>query len=163
MKRLYIVRHAKSSWDDSGLADFDRPLASRGERDAPEMGKRLAKKDAKPNLLISSPACRALTTAKIIAKEVNYPEKDIVKHDEIYMGGIVELLRTVQNIDPAIDEAMIFGHNPDFTMFAEYLTNTRFGNIPTCGVVCLDLPTWEEADKGRGTLVYYDYPKNKHI
>jgi phosphohistidine phosphatase len=78
MKTLFLIRHAKSSWDDTALPDKDRPLGDRGRRDAPKMGKRLAKRDVKPDLILSSPARRALTTAEIIAKKLDYKLKDIV-------------------------------------------------------------------------------------
>ena len=75
MKTLFLIRHAKSSWDDTALPDKDRPLADRGRRDAPKMGKRLAKRDVKPDLILSSPARRALTTAEIVAKKLDYKLK----------------------------------------------------------------------------------------
>ena len=78
MKTLFLIRHAKSSWDDTALPDKDRPLGDRGRRDAPKMGKRLAKRDVKPDLILSSPARRALTTAEIVAKKLDYKLKDIV-------------------------------------------------------------------------------------
>src|SRR2546430_10269701 len=77
MKTLFLIRHAKSSWDDTALTDKDRPLGDRGRRDAPKMGKRLTKRDVKPDLILSSPATRALTTAEIIAKKLDYKRKDI--------------------------------------------------------------------------------------
>ena len=81
MKTLFLIRHAKSSWDDTALSDKDRPLHDRGKRDAPKMGKRLARRDVKPDLILSSPAMRALTTAEIIAKKLDYKRKDIVVDD----------------------------------------------------------------------------------
>src|SRR5205085_6869527 len=78
MKTLFLIRHAKSSWDDTALPDKDRPLGDRGRRDAPKMGKRLAKRDVKPDLILSSPATRALKTAEIIAKKLDYKRKDLV-------------------------------------------------------------------------------------
>src|SRR4029434_8634311 len=81
MKTLFLIRHAKSSWDDAALSDKDRPLDDRGKRDAPKMGKRLAKRDVKPDLILSSPAVRARTTAEIIAKKLDYKRNDIVGED----------------------------------------------------------------------------------
>jgi hypothetical protein len=86
MKTLFLIRHAKSSWDDTALPDKDRPLDDRGRRDAPKMGKRLAKRDVKPDLILSSPARRALTTAEVIAKKLDYKLKDIVVDDRLYAG-----------------------------------------------------------------------------
>src|SRR5437899_10475758 len=92
MKTLFLVRHAKSSWDDTALPDKDRPLNDRGKRDAPKMGERLAKRDVKPDLILSSPARRALTTAEIIAKKLDYKRKDIVADDRLYAGEADDLL-----------------------------------------------------------------------
>ena len=92
MKTLFLIRHAKSSWDDPALPDKDRPLGDRGRRDAPKMGKRLAKRDVKPDLILSSPARRALKTAEIIAKKLDYKLKDIVVDDRLYTGAVHDLL-----------------------------------------------------------------------
>ena len=91
MKTLFLIRHAKSSWDDTALPDKDRPLANRGRRDAPKMGRRLAKREVKPDLILSSPARRALTTAEIIAKKLDYKRKNIVVEDRpgsANLGGL---------------------------------------------------------------------------
>ena len=92
MKTLFLIRHAKSSWDDPALSDKDRPLGDRGRRDAPRMGKRLAKRDVKPDLILSSPARRALTTAEIIAKKLDYKRKDIVVDTRLYASTVDGLL-----------------------------------------------------------------------
>ena len=84
MKTLLLIRHAKSSWDDPALPDKDRPLNDRGRRDAPKMGKRLAKRGVKPDLILSSPALRALRTAEIIAKMLDYQRRDIVLNERLY-------------------------------------------------------------------------------
>jgi phosphohistidine phosphatase len=84
MKTLFLVRHAKSSWDDPALPDQDRPLNDRGKRDTPKMAERLAKRDVKPDLILSSPAMRALMTAEIIANKLDYKRKDIVVDDRLY-------------------------------------------------------------------------------
>jgi len=92
MKTLFLVRHAKSSRDDTRLPDKDRPLNDRGKRDAPKMGKRLAKRDVRPELILSSPAMRALTTAEMIAKKLDYKLKEIVVDDRLYPGDADEML-----------------------------------------------------------------------
>jgi bisphosphoglycerate-dependent phosphoglycerate mutase len=98
MKTLFLIRHAKSSWDDTALPDKDRPLNDRGKRDAPKMGKRLAKRDVKPDLILSSPAKRALTTAEIIAKKLDYKLKDIVVDDRLYAGAVHDLLNVIHKL-----------------------------------------------------------------
>src|SRR5947199_872234 len=96
MKTLFLIRHAKSSWTDPALPDKDRPLGNRGRRDAPKMGKRLAKRDVKPDLILSSPARRALKTAEIIAKKLDYKRKNIVVEDRLYSGAVHDLLNVIQ-------------------------------------------------------------------
>ena len=99
MKTLFLVRHAKSSRDDLSLSDRDRPLDDRGKQDAPMMGKRLAKRDVKPDLLVSSPALRALTTAQLIAGELGYKRKDIVVDDRLYASSPDDLLAVIRALD----------------------------------------------------------------
>src|SRR5436189_490239 len=91
MKTLFLIRHAKSSWDDTALPDKDRPLNDRGKRDALKMGKRLAKRDVKPDLILSSPARRALRTAEVVAKKLDYKRKHIVGDDRLYAGAVHDL------------------------------------------------------------------------
>ena len=94
MKRLYLVRHAKSSWKDPDLDDFDRPLNKRGKRDAPLMGQKLRQADVRPDLIVSSPAKRAAKTAKIMAGQIEYPVKKIIWDESLYAAGIVTLTVT---------------------------------------------------------------------
>src|SRR5271157_4582531 len=112
MKTLFLIRHAKSSWDDTALPDKDRPLGDRGRRDAPKMGKRLAKRDVKPDLILSSPARRALKTAEIIAKKLDYKLGRILVVDCMYPGGADSLLRVINELDDGLQCVMLFGHNP---------------------------------------------------
>jgi len=163
MRRLYLIRHAKSSWKNPGLADRDRPLNKRGKRDAPFMGTRLKKYNVKPDVIISSPAKRALDTAKIISKEINFPIAKIVTNESIYAADFSDLLLEIQIIDDAFDQVMIFGHNPELTELAEYLTNYQIDNMPTCSIFCIDfdINSWKEVSKGKGIFGFFDYPK-KH-
>ena len=121
MRELIIVRHAKSSWKDAGLDDRERTLNKRGERDAPEMGARLARRPDRPDLIVSSPAVRALETARIIARKLEYPRKKIMVEDRLYGAGIVELLDVIRNADDSVTTLMLFGHNPGLTELANHL------------------------------------------
>lgn len=162
MKRLYIIRHAKSSWGDPDLADIDRPLNKRGEKDAPFMGKRLIEQHkANPDLILSSPAKRALRTARIIAKEIDYPKEKIEIKDSLYGSGVGAMLNVIQYLDDSLDEVMLFGHNPDLTSLAIYLSNHEVDNIPTCGIFCVDfdIQSWNDVQKGKGIFKFFDYPK----
>ena len=164
MKRLYLIRHAKSSWKDPTLTDLDRPLNKRGKRDAPFMGKRLKTHNIQPDLIISSPAKRAQRTAKIIAEEIGFSKEKIIYDESVYEAGVSTLLRVIRYIQDSANDVVLFGHNPGLTMLAESLTHTLIENIPTCGIFCIDFPvdSWKDIVEGSGTVVFFDYPK-KHL
>ena len=115
MKTLVLVRHAKSSWSDPSLDDFDRPLNKRGERNAPEMGRRLGESGLQPDIFVSSPANRARSTAEIIAKELDYPADNIIYHGDLYHASPGDLLEAVRSLGDNIETAFLFGHNPGIT------------------------------------------------
>lgn len=162
MKRLTIFRHAKASRDDLTMADFDRPLTKRGEKDAALMGQRLLKRQALPDHFLSSPARRALDTASIVAKEIGFPVPLIAADQEIYNAALSELIAVVQRIYNGFDHVILFGHNPGFQDLSAYLTNQQFDKLPTSGIVCIDfeIDAWAELAQGSGKLAFFDYPKN---
>lgn len=135
MLNLFLIRHAKSSWDNPGLRDFDRPLNKRGLRDAPQMAKMLKKLGVQPDLIVSSPANRALTTARFIADGLGYPEASIVQNREIYEAYPSVILRIIGGLPDDKQTVFLFGHNPTFTDVANNFTDSYIDNIPTCGVV----------------------------
>lgn len=164
MKRLLLIRHAKSSWHDSDLSDIDRPINSRGKKDAPLMGKLLKKEyQAKPDAILSSPAKRALRTAKLIAREIDYPEDKIEIKNSLYASGMQAMLNVISYLDDSLNEVMLLGHNPDLTSLANYLSDEKIENIPTCGIYCVDFDvrSWKEVTNGKGIFRFFDYPK-KH-
>ena len=161
MKYLFLTRHAKSSWSNPGLADIDRPLNERGKKAAPFMGKLIVDKGEKPELLISSPANRALSTARAFGEVMGLVENDIIVNRAIYGAGAQQLLELVQNQDDLHKSIMLFGHNPTFTSFVNMLTGSNIMNVVTCGVVRINFEysSWIDIDFGSGRLVYYEYPK----
>lgn len=163
MKTLYIIRHAKSSWDNPGQPDFERGLNDRGKRDAPRMGKRLKEKEIHPHVMLSSPAKRAYATAKRIAKVLNYPKKSIKTESQLYHAGEDVLLSSVQSINDKHEIAFLFGHNPGLTEFVNALAETDPGidNIPTCGIVAFKLAvdSWKQVTWHSAKLAFFDYPK----
>ena len=161
MKTLFLVRHAKSSWESPLLPDHERPLNARGKRDAPRMGKRLVSRGVKPDILISSPAVRAYSTAVKIAAEIDYPKDDIQVNEKLYFEGTSSVLDVIHSLIPRISSAMLFGHNPIMTQLVNYLANTTIGNVPTCGIaeIKFDAESWEEVDEGLGAMQLFDYPK----
>jgi len=164
MKRLYLVRHAKSSWKNPDLSDFDRPLNKRGKRDAPLMGEYLKNNREAPELIISSPARRALKTAKIIAKEIGLSPKRILTNETLYLADVPTLVTIIRQIEDSLDAVMLFGHNPGLTMLANYLTDHPVENIPTCGVFCIEFAanSWREISAGGGSVVFFHYPRKNH-
>ncbi|UCE88325.1 MAG: histidine phosphatase family protein [Pseudomonadota bacterium] len=161
MKRLTLIRHAKSSWSEPGLADFDRPLNERGQRDAPKMGKHLRKHGLSPDLFVSSPAKRALTTAQTIAQALAYPSDAIRKLDAVYEASLATLLNVVHELDDNHSDIVLFGHNPGITVLANFLVGVHIDNVPTCGVVMIELAVdnWRDVERDCGRLLGFDYPK----
>lgn len=163
MKTVYLVRHAKSSWDNKDLADFDRPLNERGKKDAPMMGEILRQLQILPDLLLSSPAKRAYSTARKIAKSIGYSREEIETNPQIYHGEPDTLLGILQQQDNSIQSLMLVGHNPGLTELAESLSGKSIENIPTCGIVCIEfrVEQWNRIVPEGGVLKFFDYPK-KH-
>jgi phosphohistidine phosphatase len=162
MKTLYILRHAKSSWKEINLADYDRPLNKRGKNDAPLMGKILAKKNIKPQLIISSPAVRALATAELVAKELHYDKKKIFLEKKAYLASPHELLEIIKKVPQEVDHLILVSHNDGLTELANLLSPQQVVNIPTAGIVSLsfDSSSWQEISKKNANLNFFDFPKN---
>ena len=163
MKYLTLIRHAKSSWDYPQLADFDRPLNSRGERSAPEMGRRLAARHIVPDLIVSSPANRAITTAEIIASEIGYPKDRIKEENRIYEASSKSILEVINEQNDSADKIFMFGHNPGMHQLAEFLADFNMYKFPTCAVLHIRFNTdsWKNIGKDKGIVEFYDFPKKK--
>ena len=164
MRTLTLVRHAKSSWKDASLRDRDRPLNKRGQRDAPKMGRRIEAAGIRPSLIISSPARRAWTTAKIVAREIGYPTEFMQREDDLYLASLDRLLDVVAAQDKGFMNIMLFGHNPGFTDFANFLVPGLTHNLPTAGVVSveIDQDDWNLYEQPETKLLVHDWPK-KHL
>ena len=163
MKTLYLVRHAKSSWKYPNLDDFERPLNKRGRRNAPFMGSVLKKLKVAPDLVLSSPANRAATTARTIAYSIDYPLDNIQYSEIIYSFSENALIHVIRQIDDSVKKAMVVGHNPALTDLANTIGDTTISNIPTSGVCCieLDISSWANLEGQRGKLNFFEFPK-KH-
>ncbi len=163
MKHLTLIRHAKSDWGEPGLRDHDRPLNNRGERDAPRIGKALAARHIKPRRIIASTALRAQSTARLIAAELDYPERDIISEACIYAAEIGDLIDVIAGIDDSIESAFLIGHNPGFHELANtLLPGDPIMDMPTCAVVHLALPVdiWALIEPGGATLLDHFFPKS---
>lgn len=162
MKKLYVIRHAKSDWSNPALDDFDRPLNKRGKKNASFIGRILRKKNIHPNLIISSPAYRARETARKIAKKIHF-QNEIMYNENIYESSLKTILEIVNFIEDEHDEVFIVGHNPGLNMLAFYLIEFN-KNLPTCGILEIefDCESWREVNKRNAKLVSFEYPKKEY-
>lgn len=161
MKSLLLIRHAKSSWDDASVNDFDRPLNDRGKRDAPIMAERLSEKKIDIGAFFSSPAKRAARTAKIFAEEFKVKKDDIIFKTELYMASADIFFEVIKKMDDHLNSVGIFSHNPGLTDFANELTEVRVDNIPTCGIFAVkaDIKHWADFKDAKKKFWFFDYPK----
>lgn len=163
MKTLTLLRHAKSSWDKPGLADKDRPLNERGFRDAPAMAVRLQKAGIRPSLILSSPAVRAWETAKVVAQQIGYPLEFLQREADLYLASRRKLIEIIGRQDNGFNSMLVVAHNPGLTDLANYLIAGLTDNLPTSGIVSINLASdeWDLRQTGDNELLVYDYPK-KH-
>jgi phosphohistidine phosphatase len=166
MKTLYLLRHAKSSWDDPELSDLERPLNKRGQRDAPLMGKRLADQKIKLDAILTSPAQRTVETALHIARGLKIPKREIRMSEHLYPGTIGDLLLAIRSCPDKIENLLVIGHNPAITELVNLLGNFESGaeieSLPTCGIVAFEFScsAWQKIKKRKGQMLFFDYPKN---
>lgn len=162
MKRLYLIRHAKSSWSKPELDDFARPLNKRGKEDCPEMAARLGKAGVSPDLIVASPAKRAKKTAICMAKGTGYAKDKIRYDEELYLGSLSYHLQLIDEMLSKVDILFLVGHNYTMTELGEYLTGNYLGNVPTCGIVAVEYPEPDgfTSKAGTGELLFFDFPKN---
>ncbi|MBV4395732.1 histidine phosphatase family protein [Advenella alkanexedens] len=163
MKTLLLVRHAKSSWSDPTLPDRIRPLAGRGRHDVEKMGKRLASRGVKPDLVLSSPAVRTAETAKALGKSLGYKHRNITVNDRLYACQPGDILEVVKDFDDGLSYVMLVGHNPEITDFVHLFTD-RVAYMPTCATLELqfDVEAWADIARENLHQALYDSPKNEH-
>ncbi|MEA3418054.1 MAG: histidine phosphatase family protein [Campylobacterota bacterium] len=154
-KTLYLLRHAKSSWKDLSIRDFNRPLNKRGKRDAPFMAKLMQKKGIHPDIILSSPAKRAKTTAKHFAKAL---ESELLLDEAIYEASPSTLRRVIREAFGSYDEVMLVGHNPSLTMLCNELSDHFIDNIPTAGIVGIEFTS---GGFNKGNVIFFEYPKKE--
>lgn len=161
MKTLYLCRHAKSSWADAGMDDFDRPLNERGLLNAPFMAAIFKQRGEPVQLIVSSPAVRALSTARYFANALGMAGGAFVEERSIYLAERHTLSTIVGQLPNNTDRVMVFGHNPGLTELTNHLSDASIDNLPTCGIVRIDfgVEDWKHIIKGSGTLVWFDHPK----
>jgi phosphohistidine phosphatase len=164
MKKLVIVRHAKSDWNTASLIkDIDRPLNVRGVNDAYTMAEKMRKKKIIPDAIISSIGIRALHTAAIFCQQLNVDASIIEVKSELYHAGKRTLMNTIQNIDNSINTAYLFSHNPGINDFAASCIHDFYENVPTTGILVFSLPSidWHDFSEEKVKFEFFDFPKNK--
>ena len=161
MRTLFLIRHAKSSWDNPGLRDFNRPLNERGFREAPRMALILRETGVKPDLIVSSPAKRALTTALFFAEAFGIPEDAVLREPDIYEAHPSEIFRIISALPDTAEVVLMFGHNPTFTEVANAFTDTFIDNVPTCGIVQIvsEADRWNQVYEGNSKVTAHYFPK----
>jgi phosphohistidine phosphatase len=162
MKRLILVRHAKSDWSLPDQDDWDRPLNPRGQRDAPEMARKLKSRRVKPDRILTSPAVRALATVTIMARELRVAPSLLVLEERLYLANPADMLAVLRELGGKSQHLMLCGHNPGITEFANRLSaGETIDNMPTCAVFTarFDIGDWKRLDWGQGKDVEFDYPR----
>ena len=162
MKTLLLVRHAKSSWDNLQLTDFERPLNDRGKKDAPLMADKTKERKIVIDRFISSPAKRAKKTASIFMEEYGLKEKDLVLLPSLYEASVKNFYDAVENISDKDDVVALFSHNPGITDFVNTLTEENIDNMPTCGIfaITIKIRKWKDFKKTEKEFLFFDYPKH---
>ncbi len=163
MKYLYLLRHAKSSWDYPELSDFERPLNKRGKHDAPLMASVMMKNEIIPDVILSSPATRAAMTAKTVVNILRIKEEQLIFVNEIYEATPSTLLNIIGRMDNHCHKLMLVGHNPSLTSLANILSDHTVDNIPTAGLLGMSINTiqWDQVDEKCGKFLFLETPKNR--
>jgi phosphohistidine phosphatase len=161
MKKLYLVRHAKSSWEEPGGSDMDRPLLEKGIKRTLKVIRYLNEKNIKIDQMISSPATRALQTAILVAKGIGYPEEKIRVDRKIYDGYYDRILDLIYATKNEIQSLMIFGHNPTITHLANLFLHPGVDQLPTTGTICISFDTekWESIPSVEPVSEFIIFPK----
>lgn len=167
MKYLTLFRHGKSSWKHRELADFDRPLNRRGKRNVPDMAVRFsyflsAKEVPPPEMIVTSCANRALTTARMLCEGLGYSVDRLQLSEYLYDATIKTIEHVISSLPLAYSHIVLVGHNPGFTWFCNQYTDAAIENIPTSGMVSIefDVDHWLEIPGHKGKLLWFGYPKN---
>lgn len=160
MRTLLLARHAKSSWNQDAVSDFERCLNHRGESDAPLMASYLKQCGYLVHQIITSDAVRAMATANEYKKAL-LPEKDMITHHDLYLASQPEIVQIAQSLCSQDNTVMLVGHNPGMTQALNYFTQSNIDNMPTCSVAIIqfDVMEWQDIKKAGGDLLAFEYPK----
>ena len=161
MKRVYLIRHSKSSWSNPSLSDFERPLNNRGSNDAPLMAEKLREKVGDIDLILSSTAVRARATTEVITGEKGITYKEMRFDDRLYHAPHDRIVKKIADVEEEFDSIAIVGHNPGLTDLANDFANVTIDNLPTTGILAVEfaIEKWKDILKTSGSLLFFDYPK----
>ncbi|MBL1232313.1 MAG: histidine phosphatase family protein [Flavobacteriales bacterium] len=161
MKTIYLIRHAKSSWENHRLSDFERPLNTRGINDTEIIGKELNKLNFNPEKIIASTSVRTTATIQLLCEHINYNFKHVIFNSKLYHPSKENFIRVLEDLPDELESVALVSHNYGISEFADYLTENFMEAMPTCAVVCiaLEIDSWKEIVKGLGTTKWYIYPK----
>lgn len=161
MKTVFLIRHAKSSWSNPDLSDFDRPLNNRGERDVKMMSLLLSGKVEKIDLILTSTAKRALATTHVITADNGVDFDELIENKKLYHASAKTIRKVMADQSDEFKSLAIIGHNPGLTELANELGNVRIDNVPTTGILAFefDIKKWQKILKKEGKLLFFDYPK----
>lgn len=158
-KNIFLIRHAEAE-SNNDISDFDRHLTQKGIKEASEISGKMHNRGLAPQLVLSSPATRALSTAKIFAENLSLDLNKIQLENTIYEASVTTLLSLINHLDNNYSTAALFGHNPGMSELLAYLSNGYLGAIPTSGIVMLefDQDSWAAISEGSGHIKWYAYP-----
>ena len=159
MKKIFVLRHSKSSWKDSSLGDFHRPLNSRGKTDAPMISSYLSTRIDMIDFLHCSSAIRTYDTSKYFIERINFVN---IEYDEsLYHSSSLEIMNNIKYYDEQYNSAMIIAHNPGLTNFVNQITNIMLDNLPTTGLVEInfDCEKWADISQENSTVIDIKFPK----
>jgi len=161
-KKLILLRHAKSSWDANVNTDFERPLNDRGKMDAPRMAEFFSQQSIPIDLIYSSSAVRAVTTAKVFRSQLGVSEARFIEDERVYRAGVNQLQALLRELHDDWNSVMVVGHNPTMTDCANALCDDEVENIPTCGIYAmeLDIDSWRKSMNGVGRKLFFQRPKS---
>ena len=162
MKTLYLARHAKSSWSQAGQQDHERPLTEKGVERTKKIIEFLKRHKPLPEYIVSSHAVRAYETAKMVAQELDYPEKKISIEKKLYLNGPDSIMNVVFSLPDEKKSAIIIGHNPCMTKFVNNFLSNEIESLPTSGLVCVEFEAdrWGDIPLGKKKVKFVIYPKD---
>jgi phosphohistidine phosphatase len=163
LKTLLLIRHAKSSWGDPSISDFDRPLNERGKHDAPLIAQRIMDKGTHIDAFVSSPAKRAKKTAGLMMKKFDEEEKKLIQLSALYEASESNFYDVIKTLDDKFDSVALVAHNPGITNFINTLNCHPIDNMPTCAVyaIRINCDKWIDFKKSKKQFLFFDFPKNE--